>query len=92
MINGIDHIGIAVKSIDEAMKFWVVTLGLKHLRAEDVPGEKVRVAVLAAGETIVELLEPTPQRVPYRSSWSSAAKAFITWRSRLKNWLFICKR
>jgi methylmalonyl-CoA epimerase len=41
------------------MRFWVDTLGLKCLRTEDVPEQKVRVAVLAAGATTVELLEPT---------------------------------
>jgi methylmalonyl-CoA/ethylmalonyl-CoA epimerase len=64
MIKGIDHIGIAVKSIDEAKKFWVDTLGLKYLRTENVPGQKVRVAVLAAGEATVELLEPTAADSP----------------------------
>jgi len=64
MIKGIDHIGIAVRSIDEAKKFWVDTLGLKHLRTENVPDQKVRVAVLAAGEATVELLEPTAADSP----------------------------
>jgi methylmalonyl-CoA/ethylmalonyl-CoA epimerase len=64
MIKGIDHIGIAVKSIDEAKKFWVDTLGLKYLRTENVPEQKVRVAVLAAGEATVELLEPTAADSP----------------------------
>jgi methylmalonyl-CoA epimerase len=64
MIKGIDHIGIAVKSIDEAKKFWVDALGLKHLRTENVPEQKVRVAVLAAGEATVELLEPTAADSP----------------------------
>ncbi|HVM62528.1 MAG TPA: methylmalonyl-CoA epimerase [Verrucomicrobiae bacterium] len=59
MIKGIDHVGIAVKSIDEAKKFWVDTLGLKLLRVEEVLDQKVRVAILQAGETTVELLEPT---------------------------------
>ncbi len=59
MIKGIDHVGIAVKSIDEAKKFWVDTLGLKLSHIEDVPEQKVRVAILKAGETTIELLEPT---------------------------------
>ena len=42
MIKGIDHIGIAVKNIDEAKKFWVDTLGLKHHHTEEVPEQKVR--------------------------------------------------
>ena len=64
MIKGIDHIGIAVKNIDEAKKFWVDTLGLKCLRTENVPEQKVRIAVLAAGEATVELLEPTAADSP----------------------------
>jgi methylmalonyl-CoA epimerase len=64
MIKGIDHIGIAVKSLEEAKKFWVDTLGLKYLRTEDVPEQKVRVAVLAAGPATVELLEPTAADSP----------------------------
>ena len=64
MISGIDHVGIAVKSIDEARKFWVDTLGLRLTRIEDVPEQKVRVAILQAGETTIELLEPTSPDSP----------------------------
>jgi methylmalonyl-CoA/ethylmalonyl-CoA epimerase len=64
VIKGIDHVGIAVKSIDEAMKFWVDTLGLTLSHIEDVPEQKVRVAILKAGETTIELLEPTSPDSP----------------------------
>src|SRR6266478_2026029 len=64
MIHGIDHIGIAVKSIDEAKKFWVETLGLKLSHIEEVPEQKVRVAMLKAGEMTIELLEPTSPDSP----------------------------
>ena len=64
MIKGIDHIGIAVKSIDEAKKFWVDTLGLKLSHVEEVPEQKVRVAMLTAGGTTIELLEPTSPDSP----------------------------
>ncbi|MGA2604918.1 MAG: methylmalonyl-CoA epimerase [Verrucomicrobiia bacterium] len=64
MIKGIDHVGIAVKSIDEAKKFWVDTLGLKLLRIEAVPEQKVRVAILQADKTTIELLEPTSPDSP----------------------------
>ena len=64
MIKGIDHIGIAVKNIDEAKKFWVDTLGLKHHHTEEVPEQKVRVAILEAGPTTIELLEPTSPDSP----------------------------
>jgi methylmalonyl-CoA epimerase len=66
MIKGIDHVGIAVKSIDEAKKFWVDTLGLKLSHIEEVPEQKVRVAILKAGETTIELLEPTSPDSPIR--------------------------
>ena len=55
-MSSLDHIGIAVRSIDEAKKFWVDQLGLKITRIEEVPEQKVRVAMLDAG---IELLEPT---------------------------------
>ena len=64
MIKGIDHVGIAVKSIDEAKKFWVDTLGLKLSHIEEVPEQKVRVATLKAGGTTIELLEPTSPDSP----------------------------
>jgi methylmalonyl-CoA epimerase len=64
MIKGIDHVGIAVKSIDEAKKFWIETLGLKLSRVEEVPEQKVRVAMLQAGEMTIELLEPTSPDSP----------------------------
>ena len=64
MIKGIDHVGIAVKSIDEAKKFWVDTLGLKLSHVEEVPEQKARVAILKAGDTTIELVEPTSPDSP----------------------------
>src|SRR5260221_12082755 len=64
MIHGIDHIGIAVKSIDEAKKFWVDTLGLKFSHIEEIPEQKVRVGMLKAGDMTIELLEPTSPDSP----------------------------
>jgi methylmalonyl-CoA/ethylmalonyl-CoA epimerase len=57
----IDHIGIAVKSIADAKKFWCDQLGLKVSREEEVPDQKVRVAILENG---IELLEPTSPDSP----------------------------
>ena len=64
MIRGIDHVGIAVKSINEAKKFWVDTLGLKLSHIEEVPEQKACVAVLKVGETTIELVEPTSADSP----------------------------
>ena len=53
----IDHLGIAVKSLAEAKKFYE-TLGLEIMPEEVVEGEKVRVAMVPVGESRIELLEP----------------------------------
>ncbi len=54
----IDHLGIAVKSLAEAKKFYE-TLGLDIMPEETVEAEKVRVAMVPLGESRIELLEPT---------------------------------
>jgi methylmalonyl-CoA/ethylmalonyl-CoA epimerase len=58
MIESIDHIGIAVESIEEARVFWE-SLGLEIDEIEEVPQEGVRVAMLTLGESRIELLEAT---------------------------------
>jgi len=60
----INHIGIATKGIDEALKFWADALGLENVHSEIVEDQKVRVAMLPLGESRVELLEPTSEDSP----------------------------
>jgi methylmalonyl-CoA/ethylmalonyl-CoA epimerase len=60
----INHLGIATKKIDEALKFWEDALGLKKVHTEIVEDQKVRVAMLPIGETNIELLEPTSDDSP----------------------------
>ena len=57
MIHKVDHIGIAVRSIEESRKMYE-TLGLSVSFIEEVPAEGVRVAMIECGETHIELLEP----------------------------------
>lgn len=57
MMERIDHLGVAVHSIDEARQFWE-TLGLQVSEIEEVPREGVRVAFLPVGQSAIELLEP----------------------------------
>lgn len=63
MIEGVDHIGIAVRSITEARKVYEA-MGLEVERIEEVPEEQVRVAFIACGATHLELLEPTSETSP----------------------------
>ena len=57
MIRGIEHIGIAVRSIDEARGFYEA-MGLEVTAIEEVPREGVRVAFIPCGGSRIELLEP----------------------------------
>jgi len=54
----LDHIGIAVRSIAEARRLYE-TLGLRVVHEETVEHEQVRTAMIPAGDTRIELLEPT---------------------------------
>ena len=60
----INHLGIATKGIEEALKFWDDALGLENMHTEVVEDQKVRVAMLPIGESRVELLEPTSEDSP----------------------------
>ncbi|TCP31807.1 methylmalonyl-CoA epimerase [Scopulibacillus darangshiensis] len=57
-VNQIDHIGIAVKSIDEALSFYKDTLNLTFEGVEEVVSQKVKVAFFNTGNCRLELLEP----------------------------------
>lgn len=63
MIDGVAHIGIAVHSIEEARGLYEA-LGMTIESIEEVPAEKVRVAMIACGGTHIELLEPTADDSP----------------------------
>jgi len=58
MIKRISHIAIVVPELEEAMGFWVETLGLPLAYVEHVPDQDVDVAFLPSGESEIELLEP----------------------------------
>jgi len=60
----INHLGIATKGIDEALKFWGDALGLENVHTETVEDQKVRVAMLPIGDTRIELLEATSEDSP----------------------------
>lgn len=64
MLTKIDHIGIAVRSIDEARKFYEGALGLVCEKIEEVPSQKVRTAFFELGGVHIELLEPTATDSP----------------------------
>ena len=64
MIKKINHIGIAVSSLETQIPFYRDILGLESLGEEEVPDQKVKVAMFAVGEVKIELLEPTSADSP----------------------------
>ncbi len=64
MINKIDHLGIAVRSLDSAIAYYEKALGLKCEAIEEVESQKVRTAFFDVGGTHIELLEPTSPDSP----------------------------
>jgi methylmalonyl-CoA/ethylmalonyl-CoA epimerase len=62
----IDHIAIAVNSVDEALKDYQSVLNIDRLELEVVPNEKVKVAMLELEDTRIELMEPTSHDSPIK--------------------------
>ncbi len=63
-ISHIEHIGIAVKNLEESIKFYEEVLGLECYNVEEVTDQKVRTAFFMVGQTKVELLESTDPEGP----------------------------
>ena len=66
MINPthIEHIGIAVKNLEEAIQYWQEIIGLKCYAIEEIADQKVRTAFFKLGDTKIELLESTADDGP----------------------------
>lgn len=64
MFEKIDHVGIAVTDLEKALAFYRDQLGLIFKGTEEVAEQKVRVAFFPAGESKIELLEPTDPEGP----------------------------
>ena len=64
MITKIDHVGVAVRSLETRLPFWGEALGMSVSGIETVESERVKVAMLPAGSSHVELLEPTADDSP----------------------------
>lgn len=60
-ISHIEHLGIAVKSLEEAIPYYENILGLKCYSIEEVADQKVKTAFFKVGQTKIELLEPTSE-------------------------------
>jgi len=59
MLKKIDHIAIAVSSVDDALKVFGEVFGLKAEHIEEIPDQKVKAATVRIGDTNIEFIEPT---------------------------------
>lgn len=64
MITKVNHVAIAVKSLDEHVPFYRDSLGIEFLGYEEVPEQKVKVAMFRSGDVKIELLEPVSEDSP----------------------------
>jgi methylmalonyl-CoA epimerase len=76
MIKKIDHLGIAVRSIDEARTFYEEVLGLMCEKEEVVASQKVRTAFFTVGDVHIELLEPTSDDSPIAGFLAKKGEGF----------------
>ena len=60
-LSHIEHLGIAVKSLEDSIPYYEDVLGLKCYSIEEVPSQKVKTAFFMIGQTKIELLEPTSE-------------------------------
>lgn len=60
----VDHIGIAVKDLEQVLPYYTETLGCPLMKIEEVEGQKVKVAFIDAGNIKLELLEPMSEDSP----------------------------
>ena len=80
-ISHIEHLGIAVKSIEEALPYYENVLGLKCYNIETVEDQKVRTAFLKVGDVKIETSSRQALKAPSPSSSkrTTATEACITW-------------
>ena len=64
MIRALDHVAVAVRTLEERLPLYRDLLGLTVTAREEIPGEKVRVAILGEGAGRIELLEPAAPDSP----------------------------
>ncbi len=77
-LTSIEHIGIAVKNLEESIKFYEDILGLNCYAVEEVEDQKVKTAFFNVGQTKIELLETTDPDGPIGKFLEKKAMKFST--------------
>jgi len=85
LIIGVDHIGIAVQNLEEALEIFEKKLGLKLEGVHEIKEQRVKAAMLLAGETRIELLEPIGQEGPVARFLEKRGEGFHHIAFKVKN-------
>ena len=85
MIIGVDHIGIAVQNLEEALEIFEKKLGLKLEGVHEIKEQRVKAAMLLVGETKIELLEPIGQEGPVARFLEKRGEGFHHIAFKVKN-------
>ena len=85
LIVGVDHIGIAVQNLEEALEIFEKKLGLKLEGVHEIKEQRVKAAMLLAGETRIELLEPIGQEGPVARFLEKRGEGFHHIAFKVKN-------
>lgn len=96
-ISHIEHLGIAVESIEAALPYYENVLGLKCYNIEEVADQKVKTAFLKVGEVKSNSWSRQARTVPSPNSSKKEAVAYIMWHSASKTvwpmlWLNVKKK
>ena len=88
-VTRIDHVGIAVRDLDQAKEFYAKSLGLKSIHEETNEEQGVREAMLAVGDSgsCIQLLAPLTDDSPSENSLPAAAKESSKWPTPCRIWM-----
>jgi len=75
-LGKVHHVALIVASIENALELWRDLLGLELEMVKDIPGDRVRIAFLAVGESKVELVEPTDETTGVARFLASRGEGF----------------
>jgi methylmalonyl-CoA/ethylmalonyl-CoA epimerase len=84
-ISHIEHLGIAVKSLETAIPYYETILGLKCYSIETVEDQKVKTAFFKVGQTKIELLEPTSEESPIAKFIEKKGEGIHHWAFAVDN-------
>ena len=87
-LTHIEHLGIAVKSIEACLPYYEGVLGLKCYNIEVVADQKVKTAFFKVGQTKIELLEPTSEdstiaKFIEKKGCNTRLRHSVTWSTRM---------